>query len=126
METHGAGAFIRQSAPNMYSEAYAKENPDVIKSHIEKYAQLPTEAVIAGFKAIMNRPDRTAVLRDTKVPVLFIFGEQDKLISFEKNIDLSKLSPNSHTLILKEAGHMGMVEDAKASAGEIRQFMKTV
>ncbi|AEI48399.1 alpha/beta fold hydrolase [Runella slithyformis] len=126
METHGAAAFIRQSAPNMYSEAYAKENPDVIKSHVEKYAQLPTEAVIAGFKAIMNRPDRTAILRDTNLPVLLIFGEQDKLISFEKNIDLSKLSPNSHTLILKEAGHMGMVEDAKASAEEIREFMEAV
>lgn len=126
METHGAAAFIRQSAPNMYSETFAKENPDVIKSHIEKYSQLPTEAIIAGFKAIMNRPDRTAILRDTKVPVLFIFGEQDKLISFEKNIDLSKLSPNSHTLILKEAGHMGMAEDPEASADTIKDFMEKV
>lgn len=126
MKTHGAAAFIRQSGPNMYAEAYAKNHPEVIKNHVEKYAQLPTEAVIAGFKAIMTRPDRTAILRDSNLPVLFVFGEEDKLISFEKNIELSKLSPNTHTLVLKEAGHMGMVEDPKASAEAIREFMETL
>ncbi|WP_428654623.1 alpha/beta fold hydrolase [Runella sp.] len=126
METNGAAAFIKQSGPTMYSEDFAKENPAIIKSHIEKYSQLPTEAVIAGFKAIMNRPDRTAVLRAANVPVLFIFGKEDKLISFEKNIGLSEVPSNSHTLILKEAGHMGMVEDPKAAANAIKEFMETL
>jgi pimeloyl-ACP methyl ester carboxylesterase len=126
METHGAAAFIKQSAPTMYAESFAKEHPEVIKNHIEKYAQLPTEAVIAGFKAIMNRPDRTQVLQNATVPVLFIFGQEDKLISFEKNIGLSELPKDAHTLILAESGHMGMVEDSKATAKAIREFMEVV
>jgi pimeloyl-ACP methyl ester carboxylesterase len=96
----------------------------VIKNHVEKYAQLPTEAVIAGFKAIMNRPDYTQVLKDTTVPVLFIFGQEDKLIPFEKNIGLSELPKDSHTLVLAHGGHMGMVEDSEATTKAIREFME--
>lgn len=126
METHGAAAFIKQSAPNMYAERFTKEHPDVIKNHVEKYSQLPTEAVMAGFKAIMNRPDRTQVLQNAAVPVLFIFGQEDKLISFEKNIGLSELPNDAHTLILAESGHMGMVEDSEATTKAIREFMEVV
>lgn len=126
METHGAAAFIKQSAPNMYAESFAKEHPEVIKNHIDTYSQLPTEAVIAGFKAIMNRPDRTQVLQNATVPVLFIFGQEDKLISFEKNIGLSELPKDAHTLILTESGHMGMVEDSEVVVKAIREFMEVV
>lgn len=126
METHGAAAFIKQSAPNMYAESFTKEHPKVLKNHVEKYSQLPTEAVIAGFKAIMNRPNRTQVLQNATVPVLFIFGQEDKLISFEKNIGLTELPKENHTLILAESGHMGMLEDSEATTKAIREFMESI
>jgi pimeloyl-ACP methyl ester carboxylesterase len=74
----------------------------------------------------MNRPDRTQVLQNAAVPVLFIFGQEDKLISFEKNIGLSELSKDAHTLVLAGSGHMGMVEDSEATAKAIREFMEVV
>ncbi len=126
METHGAGAFIKQSGPTMYSEAFARANPEIVKNHVDKYVQLPTDAVIAGFKAIMTRPDRTQLLQKATVPVLFIFGEEDKLISFEKNIDLTKLPQNVHTLILEKSGHMGMVEETASTAKVIEEFMEAI
>lgn len=125
IETHGATAFIRQSGPNMYAESFSNEHPEVPKNHVEKYAKLPTEAVIAGFRAIMNRPDRTKVLEDATVPVLFIFGQEDKFIPFEKNIGLSELPKDAHTLILAESGHMGMIEDKEATTKAIREFMES-
>lgn len=126
METHGTAAFIRQSGPNMYAESFAKEHPEVVKNHVEKYSQLPTEAVIAGFKAIMNRPDRTKVLQNATVPVLFIFGQEDKFISFEKNMSLSELPKDTHTLVMATSGHMGMIEDSDASAKAIQEFMEAL
>lgn len=125
IETHGAAAFIRQSGPNMYAGSFSKEHPEVPKNHVEKYAKLPTEAVIAGFRAIMNRPDRTKVLEDATVPVLFIFGQEDKFIPFEKNIGLSELPKDSHTLVLAGSGHMGMIEDREATTKAIREFMES-
>ncbi len=125
MENHGAAAFIRQSGPNMYAEEFAEKNPELVKNHVERYSQLPTDAVITGFKAIMNRPDRTHILSETSLPVLFIFGKQDKLIVFEKNIGLSELPPKASTVILTEAGHMGMIEDTDACADSIKTFLET-
>ncbi len=126
METYGAAAFIRQAGPNMYAESFAEAHPDVIKNHVEKYSKLPTEAVIAGFKAIMNRPNRTQVLQNTALPVLFVFGKEDKFIPFEMNIGLSELPKDAHTLVLAQCGHMGMIEERDASAKAIREFMEVV
>jgi pimeloyl-ACP methyl ester carboxylesterase len=126
METHGTAAFVRQAGPNMYAESFAQAHPEVIKNHVEKYSQLPIDAVSTGFKAIMNRPDRTQVLQNATVPVLFIFGQEDKFIPFEKNIGLSELPQDAHTLVLAHSGHMGMVEDTDASTKAIREFMEAI
>ena len=126
METHGTAAFVRQAGPNMYAESFAQAHPERIKKHIEQYAQLPIEAVSTGFKAIMNRPDRTQVLQNAAVPVLLIFGQEDKFIPFENNIGLSELPSDSHTLVLAHSGHMGMIEDPEASAKAIREFMEGI
>jgi pimeloyl-ACP methyl ester carboxylesterase len=126
METHGTAAFVRQAGPNMYAESFAQAHPEVIKNHVEKYSQLPIEAVSAGFQAIMNRPDCTQVLCDTILPVLFIFGQEDKFIPFEKNIGLSELPKDSHTLVLAHSGHMGMVEDSESTSKAIRKFMEAI
>ncbi|MEZ4903916.1 MAG: alpha/beta hydrolase [Spirosomataceae bacterium] len=126
IETYSAAAFIRQSGPNMYAEAFANQYPETIKNHLEKYTQLPTEAVITGFKAIMNRPDRVAVLQKATVPVLLIFGKEDKFIPFEKHIGLSEIPQQAHTFVSSKSGHLGMIEDAEGCAGAIRDFMKNL
>jgi pimeloyl-ACP methyl ester carboxylesterase len=126
METHGTAAFVRQAGPNMYAEGFTQAHPERIKKHIEQYALLPIEAVSTGFRAIMNRPNRTHVLQEAAVPVLFIFGQEDKFIPFEKNIGLSELPKDSHTLVLAHSGHMGMIEDPDASTKAIREFMEVV
>jgi len=123
METHGTAAFIRQAGPNMYAEDFLEEQPQVIKNHIKKYTLLPPNAVITGFKAIMNRTDRTHVLQNATVPVLFIWGKEDKFIPFEKNIGLSELPNNAQTLVLAKSGHMGMIEDVEACSAAIRDFI---
>ncbi|MFN8349090.1 MAG: alpha/beta hydrolase [Spirosomataceae bacterium] len=126
MEAHGAAAFVKQAGPTMYGERFTEEHPEVIKNHVETYSRLPTEAVIAGFKAIMHRPDRTHVLENAEVPVLFIFGQEDKFIPFEKNIGLSELPKNAYTLVLKDSGHMGMLEEGEATTRAVQEFMETV
>lgn len=126
IETHGAAAFIRQSAPNMYAEDFVKQHPQVIEKHIEKYTRLPTAAVIAGFKAIMGRSDCTQVLQYAAIPVLLIFGKEDKLIAFEKNIGLSELPKEGQTFISAKSGHLGMIEDTAACAEAIRTWMQAL
>jgi pimeloyl-ACP methyl ester carboxylesterase len=126
METHGAAAFIKQASTNMYAESYLEKNPEALSNHIQAYSRLPTDAVIVGFKAIMNRPDRTAVLEETSLPVLFIFGKEDKFIPFDKNIGLSELPKNAQTLVLAEVGHMGMFEAPQACADALAEFLKNI
>ena len=123
IEEHGAAAFIKKVGPDMYAEDFAKSHPTVIKKHIDTYSKLPTDAVAAGFKAIMARPDRTAILEETNQAVLFILGDEDKLIALDKTLPITKLPKKSHTIIMKGVGHMGMVENPQEAAAAIHGFM---
>ncbi|MFN4144908.1 MAG: alpha/beta fold hydrolase [Runella sp.] len=126
MQAHGTDTFIAQTAPNMYAEKYAQRFPTVIKAHIETYKNLLSQAFIAGFKAIMHRPDRTHVLRQISVPVLFILGKEDKLIAFDKTMTLTSLPQKSQVVVFEKVGHTGMIEAADESIEALRQLMDSL
>ena len=123
LRNKGTETFIKNTAPNMFGERYKELFPDRLEAHIKYFSKLPADALIAGITAMINRPDRTAVLKALPFPVLFIIGMQDKLIPFESLITLSEFPNRSYPFILAEAGHMGMVERPDATARMISWYM---
>ena len=123
LKNHGTASFIKNTAPNMFGERYKELFPEKIQEHIAYFSKLPAEALIAGIKAMRNRPDRTHILASLPFPVLFIIGMQDKVLPFETLITLSEYPKKGYPFILAEAGHMGMVERPDASARMISWYM---
>jgi pimeloyl-ACP methyl ester carboxylesterase len=107
---HGAYAFLKTSTPNLFSEKTKKEHPQIIDDLIEKGKSFSADALVQYYEAMISRPDRTAVLRNATVPVLFIIGSEDvaaPLTDLSKQIHLPEVS---HIHILEQVGHMSMVE----------------
>jgi pimeloyl-ACP methyl ester carboxylesterase len=119
----GSEVFIRASTPTLYAEEFVKLNPFVIAKHIEYASQFPPEALIAGMQAIRDRPDRRAVLKALRVPVMFIIGEKDKSISpadSKSQIMIPKFFSSS---ILDNVAHMGMVEERDHCLAFLERFL---
>ena len=119
----GSEVFIRASTPTLYAEDFVKENAFVVAKHIETASLFPPEALIAGMQAIRDRPDRRAVLKALKVPVMFIIGEKDKSISpadAKSQIMMPKFFSSS---ILDNVAHMGMVEEAEHCLAFLERFL---
>jgi pimeloyl-ACP methyl ester carboxylesterase len=123
MRTQGGAQFIEKQLPKMVAPDYPAEK---VQALIDRYRDLPTDALIAGMEAIAGRPDRTNILRDAPFPILLVLGKQDQLIPLEKTKKLAELSDRIRVALIDDAGHLSMVEQPEASQKILRDFVKQV
>ena len=111
IDKYGAEAFIKTSTPNLYAEIFQKLHPEVIEKHIEYASTLPKEALMAGMKAMRDRPDRRQVLKSLRCSVMFIIGEMDKSVSPQDAKSQIMMPKYFSSSILNDVAHMGMLEE---------------
>ena len=88
------------------------EPPDpCINDLVEKSKDFSDEAIIQYYHAMINRPDRTDVLKRFPGPILFIIGEQDQAVPFQQSLQQCYLPGHSYIHILRNSAHMGMWEE---------------
>lgn len=112
MEEHGVYSFIKSTAPNLFSQHFKDVHPEKIAALIENGKNFTSQSLIQYYTAMMNRPDRTAVLKQSKVPVLFIIGTEDAAAPLEDLLKQIYLPAISYIHIINGVGHMGMWEKA--------------
>ena len=93
---------------------------------MEQGKQFSKEALIAYYKAMINRPDRTQVLIKATMPVLFFIGEEDKAVNPQDAIEQSSLPVVCKVKLVKGIAHMGMLEATDELNECIDEFIKTV
>lgn len=72
---------------------------------------------------MMDRPDRTHVLKEIKKPVLFVIGEKDSIIPIGNSLPESRLPDLCYIHILEQAAHMGMWECSLESTKLLNEFL---
>ncbi|MVM28749.1 alpha/beta fold hydrolase [Spirosoma sp. HMF4905] len=120
LKTQGTAPFIQKQLPKMVAPDYPSEKTQNL---VERFLNLPADALIAGMVAIANRPDRTHVLRDAQFPILLVLGRQDQLIPYEKTAQLASLSDRISVATIEQAGHLSMIEQPAESSQVLRSFM---
>ncbi len=124
IQKHGAEAFLQTSAPGLFSEQSRQQHPEWIANAIQMGSPFAPEVLVANYEAMIARPDRTGVLRGSKLPVLFIIGMEDKAAP---PVDLLKqvyLPEVSYFHLLQHVGHMGMWEAADDVNTFIQKFIE--
>lgn len=123
IKKNGAFEFLKAVITDLFSETYAASNPEIIDTQIEKSKAFADEAIIAYYQAMINRPDRTAVLKNFGKPIMFIIGQHDKAVPFEQSMQQCYEPDQSHIHILRNTAHMGMFEEADKVNKAILQFI---
>jgi pimeloyl-ACP methyl ester carboxylesterase len=72
---------------------------------------------------MIERPDRTEVLKKSKLPVLFIGGIYDNAVPVNDVLRLCILPELSYIHILPCSGHMGMLEQPFETNAYMRQYL---
>ncbi|MDF2455828.1 MAG: alpha/beta hydrolase [Cytophagaceae bacterium] len=113
---------------NFVEPLFYEGNRERLKTEIEKVKQqaaLTTkEGAVSATLAMKARPDRTNVLKEAKVPVLFIVGKKDTAIPLETSKEQFYLPTKSLVYVLDNVGHMGMLEEKEECLLIIKSFVE--
>ena len=121
---HGAFEFIKTATPNLFSEEFKDKQPAFIGEYISSLNNFLPGALVKYYKAMIQRPDRTAILKNTTVPVLFIMGKYDNAIPVNDGLKQCHLPGKVYFHILKHSGHMGMLEETEKTNQILIGFLR--
>lgn len=122
----GGASFLKTSIPGLFNEAFVTANESVILSLISKAKNFTKAALVQYYEAMIDRPDRTEVLKNFTKPILFIMGEFDKAVPLQSSLEQCYLPEISHVHILEKAAHMGMYEDTAKANWALINFLSQV
>ena len=123
IKQHGAFEFLKTSTPNLFSPDSKEQIPTSINNFIESLKAFTPQALVAYYNAMMDRPDRTSILKNTENPVLFIAGEHDNAIPINDVLKQCHLPEKSYIHVLKKSGHMGMMEETENANRILEEFL---
>lgn len=123
MGRYGAEAFLRKMLPSLFSASSRDQLAQVLQSLGHPTEAARTEAMVAYYRAMMNRPDRTAVLGRTQVPVLFVIGKEDTAAPPADMFEQVSLPAVSEVHLLDRVAHMGMMETPGLAAEILEGFI---
>ena len=122
MEQYGSEAFVKQAFPAMFSPTYKSQHPESVEAYIKMGMTCPLASMEAYYEAMIARPDRTAVLRNVNVPVLFVIGKDDTAVPLQSVLPQVSMPRVSSIYIFEATGHMGMWEVPDESNQLLQQF----
>ena len=123
IEEKGVDSFLKSFIPNLYGNTFKQDKPGGIENHLTKVAGLSKAAIIAYLQSMIERPDRTSVLKQNKMPVLFVLGRNDAVIPFNDMLTLASMPDIAYIHVLERSGHMGMIEEPDESSQILNNFL---
>ncbi len=121
IQKNGSKAFIENFYPKMFSSPENYE--ELISRNIERYSLIPAESLSTATLAMRNRKDHINTLSTFKFPLFQILGKSDKFVPLELALQQTIQLQKPYTLVLNEAAHAGMIEQAPICAEFIRHFL---
>jgi pimeloyl-ACP methyl ester carboxylesterase len=118
----GREAFIKQMVPGLFSEAFKNHEDGLIRSEIEKGLQLKAESMTAFYTAMINRPDRTGILKKGNFPVGWVVGKEDNVVPLELALKQAVMGEVSFVWVYENAAHMSMIEQPERLARDLKEF----
>ena len=121
---HGAFEFLKTTTPNLFSPETKEENAGIIEKLVASLHNFSPLSLVSYYNAMIQRPDRTNLLAQSTVPVLFILGKHDMAVPLEDGLKLCHLPAKSYIHILDQSGHMGMIEEPAKSNRILEKFLQ--
>ena len=118
-------SYIVNFVPTLFDDSNRAALSQDIKDLRDQCLETRAEAIIAAQTGMMNRPSRIGVLQQLEVPVLFVYGKNDKRIPIEIAISQAMIPSHSEILLLDHVGHMSFMEEREYVKPRIKNFVDT-
>jgi 3-oxoadipate enol-lactonase len=119
VQTQGVGAMLDRQIPRLLS---ANAN-DSVRAQVRRLGEQSPATVIAGIRALRDRPDRTPELASIKVPTLLVVGTEDVLSPPAEARDVASRIAQARVVTIPGAGHLSCLENPEAFAAALMGFL---
>jgi pimeloyl-ACP methyl ester carboxylesterase len=123
IEKYGAFPFLKTTIPSLFGAKFKQEYPEKVDELTEAGRSFTKEALQQYYRAMMNRPDRSTILRNNPLPVLFITATEDAPAPMNDILLQSRLPDKPYLHILTNVGHMSLWEAPDAVSRHILAFI---
>jgi len=124
MRTYGGARFLSQTVQGLFTAAFRRTHPEVLRGLVSRAEKAPEGALAHYYEAMRQRPDRTGVLRNVRVPVLFVIGAQDTAAPASDVLRQASLPAVSQVHLWDDVAHMSMLETPGRAAGALESFVR--
>lgn len=124
IKKNGASPFLETMIPNLFSPRSRETQPQLVNDSLAVKDNFAGPALVKYYEAMIERPDRTEVLKSAVVPVLFIAGKYDTAVPVEDSLKQCHLPGNAYIHVLRNSGHMGMLEEREQANLALDKFLR--
>jgi pimeloyl-ACP methyl ester carboxylesterase len=117
-------SYVAQFIPGLFPVEVHKTFSKQIQRLIQRASKMEKEGVVAALEGMKVRKDQSEVLKNTILPVLFILGQKDSKAPVSRLWEMIALPAISETLLLRECGHMGYIEEPEKTFGALMGFAR--
>jgi pimeloyl-ACP methyl ester carboxylesterase len=121
--SYGKRAFSIGFVGKVFSKKTLSEKPEVVELIRSTIRRNDERDICATLLALASRTDTGESLKNIKVPVLIIRGEEDKLVSLDKIDFMLNEIPDVRYIEIAECGHLPNLENASRFNGEMKNFL---
>jgi pimeloyl-ACP methyl ester carboxylesterase len=119
----GKEPFVKGMIPNLFAPAFKEDHPDILQRQTDRGLKLPEESMVAFYNAMINRPDRTGILKESNVPVQWIIGKDDSVVPMNIALQQGRLAEVNFVSVYDNCGHMSMLEHPERLANDLKEFI---
>ncbi|MEO8711748.1 MAG: alpha/beta hydrolase [Parafilimonas sp.] len=124
--SYGTHAFLKNTTPNLFADEFKKDHTAVVNKLIEEGSHFEKTTLQQYYFAMRNRPDRTHVLKNNNSPVLFVMATEDVAAPMPDVLKQVHLPEIAYIHIIKNAGHMTMLEAPEKLNWILKNFANAV
>jgi 3-oxoadipate enol-lactonase len=121
-QTKGMKALVEPTLARWFTEPFRKTNPQEVGKIAALIENTPVAGYVGSCQAI-SKLNLTSRLKEIKVPVLAITGEQDGSAPATRFI--GENIPGAKLVVIAQAAHIANVEQAEAFTRALRDFLSS-
>jgi pimeloyl-ACP methyl ester carboxylesterase len=123
--TEGMGGYAAEVLDRMITPRHVTTLPEVAAQVDAMMRATVPAGAAAALRARAERPDYRASLREARVPVLVLVGEEDTFTPVAEAEAMRALAEGSHLAVVPDAGHLPNLEQPERFNAELLAFLRS-
>jgi 3-oxoadipate enol-lactonase len=124
VQAKGSVAAADAMLPNLFSEPTRATNPALIERVRQIALRQSPSGLIAGLRALRDRPDAAPALESVAVPILVLVGEFDTVTPLLAAARIAGTVRKSDLAHIPGAGHLSSLENPESFNSAVIAFLK--